>query len=67
LISRCLTQFLYNTRILNVMARTRRDFGSSRFWLVEYLFLVRFEKMISTLQQVLGLGWRTAIDFPVFD
>jgi hypothetical protein len=32
-----LTKFLYNARILNEMASTSRDFGSSRFCLLEYL------------------------------
>jgi hypothetical protein len=40
LISQSLTRFLYNARILNVMARSRRDLGSSRLWLVEDLQLI---------------------------
>jgi hypothetical protein len=31
------------------------------------LVLFPFAKMISTLQPVVGLGWKTAIDFPMFD
>jgi hypothetical protein len=41
-------RFLYNARILNVVARSRRDLGSSRLWLVEDLQLIRCAKMIST-------------------
>jgi hypothetical protein len=49
LISRCLTRFMYNARILNVMARTRRDLALSRFRLVEDLWVIIFAKIISSL------------------
>jgi hypothetical protein len=59
LISPYLTRFLYNARISYVTARTRRDFGSSRFGLkdlssnrfglVEELSLKPLVKLIRTL------------------
>jgi hypothetical protein len=48
-ISQHLTRLLYNASISNVMARSRLDLGSSRFWLEEDLVFVLFAKMISTL------------------
>jgi hypothetical protein len=55
-----------SARILNVMARSRWDLGSSRFWLVDDLSFGPFEKMISASQLIVGLGWETALVFPLF-
>jgi hypothetical protein len=49
------------------MARSRRDLVSSRLWLVEDLWWVLFATMILTLKQGVGLGRRTALDFPACD
>jgi hypothetical protein len=50
-----LARFLHSTRILNAMARTRQDFGSSRFWLDKDLKFIPFEKMILTHSRLLVL------------
>jgi hypothetical protein len=49
MISRYLTRSLHNSRILYVMARAGRNFGSSRFGLEEDLKLIIFAKMMSSL------------------
>jgi hypothetical protein len=48
------------------MVRSRRDLGSSRFGLVDDLCFIPFEKMISASKPIVGLGWKTALVFPLF-
>jgi hypothetical protein len=45
---------------MNVIARSRRDLASRRFWLVVDLWFIPSAKMISALQPIVGLvGWKT--------
>ena len=57
---------LYNTRIWTVMARSICNLGNSRILCNEDLQFISFSQMISTSQPVVGLGWRTALFFPLF-
>jgi hypothetical protein len=53
------------------MARTRRGYGSSQYWLVADLWFILFEdlwfipleKITSASQLIVGLGWETALFF----
>jgi hypothetical protein len=61
LFSHCLDRILHDASILNVMARSRRDSGSSRFWLVDDLWFILFEKTILASQPIVGIGWKTPL------
>jgi hypothetical protein len=67
LFSLYLDRIMYNAGILNVMARTRPDLGSSRYGLVDEPWFIPFSKMISASPSMVGLGWKTAHAFPAFD
>jgi hypothetical protein len=47
LVFELLARFMYDAIISTVMARSRRDLGESRLWLVENLWWVIFARLIS--------------------